>query len=92
MNYGASRETYNRDQAITKDIRSAGGVIASGEADVLNQWEVLMLDGATGKWSSYNAGTYVAGKKLAILKEDAIDATAADAGAAFLLMGCIFAG
>ena len=89
MSYGVTRESFERDNAITRDEMSLGGIIGTGEADVLAIYEVLMLDGATGKWESYVVGDYVAGEKLAILKEDAIDATAADAGASLLLAGNI---
>ena len=89
MAYGVVRTQYESDNAITRDEVSLGGVVASGEADVLAIYEVLMLDGATGKWSSYNAGNYVAGEKLAVVTEDSIDATASDAGASLLLAGNI---
>jgi len=90
MSYGVVRTDFERDNAISVDNVSLGGIVGSGEADVLAQYEVLMLDGATGKWESYVVGDYVAGEKLGIVKDaEGVDATGADAGVTLLLNGCI---
>lgn len=87
MAVGVVRTSYVTDNAITQDFVSIGGVLTSGETSTA-AYSVLMLDGATGKWLDYAVGTYAAGQKLGITKED-VDASVSDAGVSLLVMGCI---
>jgi len=82
-----TRTTETRDAAINNSIMSLGGLIVSGSG-VVNQYSVVQLDGATGKWEPYAVGTYVLGEKLGITREE-VDATSADAGTSILLSGQI---
>lgn len=81
------RSTSERDAAINNSIMSLGGLVVSGSG-VVNQYSVVQLDGATGKYEPYSSGTYAAGQKLGITREE-VDATSADAGVSILLSGQI---
>ena len=81
-----TREIETRDAVILRDEISLGGVVKSGEGAV-DQYAVVMYEEATGKWLLYVSGSYAAGQKLAIVKTEGADATAADATVSLLLAG-----